>query len=176
MIKHALDPNVLLLCGLIVTESHASSLIHWWVKGCKFMNVTLVMVHSITGAPCLSFDVIPDKLGEKRDTFPLSMYPVSGTQADRVHLNNVVVFKMSNLQRNKRAKKPGEEETEESGEESDESDEEDEDSKPVLESAMIKHNGGVNRIRVTVNHCLYILRDFHFKQKSVVKSYCSIVD
>jgi len=50
----------------------------------------------ISGFPCLSFDVICDNLGEKRDLHPLSAYVVAGTQAPRTHINNLLVMKVRN--------------------------------------------------------------------------------
>lgn len=47
-----------------------------------------VMLHQAhTGAPCLSFDVIQDNLGDIRDTFPMTTYIVAGTQAAKAHVN-----------------------------------------------------------------------------------------
>lgn len=47
-----------------------------------------VMLHQArTGAPCLSFDIIPDQLGAKRETYPMSCYIVAGTQAAKAHVN-----------------------------------------------------------------------------------------
>lgn len=47
-----------------------------------------VMLHQAhTGAPCLSFDIIHDDLGDSRETFPLTGYIVAGTQAARTHVN-----------------------------------------------------------------------------------------
>lgn len=93
------------------------------------------MLHNASsGAPCLSFDVIPDDLGNARESFPLSMYIVAGTQASRTHLNNVLVMKMSNLHGM----------SEESNDESD-----DESELPVLNMATIKHQGCINRVRCT---------------------------
>ena len=50
------------------------------------------------GTPCLSFDIIPDDLGNDRaDAFPLTLYGVAGTQAPKSSANSIVVFKMENL-------------------------------------------------------------------------------
>ncbi len=47
-----------------------------------------VMLHQAhTGAPCLSFDVIQDNLGENRESFPMTAYIVAGTQAAKAHVN-----------------------------------------------------------------------------------------
>jgi len=48
-------------------------------------------------APCLSFDVINDKLGSGREEFPLTCYLVGGTQASRAQANAVIVMKLTNL-------------------------------------------------------------------------------
>ncbi|XP_071132450.1 glutamate-rich WD repeat-containing protein 1-like [Mytilus edulis] len=100
-----------------------------------------------TGAPCLSFDIIPDSLGDKRETFPLTCYCASGSQSEHGHLNHVIVMKMENLHRTTKEKKESDENEDESDE--DEEEEDDEEKKPELETASIKHSGSVNRIRVT---------------------------
>ncbi|KAL3275877.1 hypothetical protein HHI36_020615 [Cryptolaemus montrouzieri] len=99
-----------------------------------------VMLHQAqTGAPCLSFDIIHDNLGQNRETFPLTTYIVAGTQAQQNHVNNVVVMKLHNLHQTSKENKD---------EEDDElSDEEDEFQQPKMAAALIKHQGGVNRIR-----------------------------
>ncbi|KAF7996801.1 hypothetical protein HCN44_002447 [Aphidius gifuensis] len=91
-----------------------------------------------TGSPCLSFDVILDDLGSSRETYPMTMYLVAGTQAPRTHINNLIVMKMTNL--------TGNNETKESD---DESDDEDEEKMPKMSVASIKHQGCVNRVRCT---------------------------
>jgi len=48
-------------------------------------------------APCLSFDIIADKLGAGREEFPLTCYLVGGTQASRAQANSVIVMKLTNL-------------------------------------------------------------------------------
>lgn len=95
--------------------------------------------HAQSGAPCLSFDVIPDDLGNSRESYPLSMYIVAGTQAAKANVNNLLVMKMSNLHSNKYS--------EDSESESSDSEDEDEDSKPVMNVAPIKHQGCINRVR-----------------------------
>lgn len=47
-----------------------------------------VMLHQAqTGAPCLSFDIVKDTLGNNRTEFPMTAYLVAGTQASSAHLN-----------------------------------------------------------------------------------------
>jgi ribosome assembly protein RRB1 len=95
--------------------------------------------HAQSGAPCLSFDIIPDNLGNSRESYPLSMYIACGTQAAKTHVNNLLVMKMSNLYDNKQCSEDSESES---------SDSEDENEKtPVMSVAPIKHQGCVNRIR-----------------------------
>lgn len=99
------------------------------------------MLHQAqTGAPCLSFDVIRDHLGDNRETFPLTSYIVSGTQASQAHINNIVVMKLWNLHRTSK--------DEDNDDEDELSDDEDENKNPNMSGALIKHNGCVNRIRV----------------------------
>lgn len=106
-----------------------------------------VMLHQAhTGAPCLSFDVIPDDLGDARETFPMSCYMVSGTQAARAHVNSLIVMKMSNLHRTSK-EKDSDMESDLSDEDSDV--EEDDEKKPKMACALIKHQGCVNRVRCT---------------------------
>lgn len=102
-----------------------------------------VMLHQArTGAPCLSFDIIPDGLGANRESFPMTAYIVAGTQAAKAHVNNVIVMKMSNLLATQK-------------DEDDESDSDEEEnslakqSKPFMDCALIKHPGCVNRVRCT---------------------------
>ncbi|XP_029440956.1 glutamate-rich WD repeat-containing protein 1 [Rhinatrema bivittatum] len=101
-----------------------------------------------TGAPCLSFDVIPDNLGENRSEFPLSLFLCAGTQADTAQGNRLLVMRMHNLYGTKR-KASGEESDSETSDSEEEEEEEEEERKPQLELAMAPHYGGINRLRVT---------------------------
>uniref|UniRef100_A0A0P4W8K1 Glutamate-rich WD repeat-containing protein 1 n=1 Tax=Scylla olivacea TaxID=85551 RepID=A0A0P4W8K1_SCYOL len=94
-----------------------------------------------TGAPCLSFDILRDTLGDSRTCDnPVTVYFVAGTQAARVHLNTVLVMKVSKLSKMKESESESESELE---------DEEDEGREPQIASASYRHSGGVNRIRAT---------------------------
>jgi len=101
------------------------------------------------GPPCLSFDIIPDHLGNDRaDSFPMTIYGVAGTQATKMSANSVIVFKMHNLHPIKRKVK--ENEDDDSDEDSDDDDDDagtDPEKEPKLKIAALKHNGCINRIR-----------------------------
>lgn len=107
-----------------------------------------VMLHSAsTGAPCLSFDIVKDKLGS-RSSFPMSSLIVAGTQAQASHINNVIVMKMSNLHRTSKEKEEGDSDLE-SDMSDDDDDEQPEEKKPKMSCALINHVGCVNRVRAT---------------------------
>ncbi|CAG5025248.1 unnamed protein product [Parnassius apollo] len=104
-----------------------------------------VMLHQAqTGAPCLSFDIVTDNLGNDRNEFPMTAYLVAGTQASSAHLNSVLVIKMSNLHP---TSKTEDDDTESDDDDDDE--DEDEEKKPHMTFSFIKHQGCVNRIRAT---------------------------
>ncbi|KAJ3825624.1 glutamate-rich WD repeat-containing protein [Lentinula raphanica] len=97
-----------------------------------------LMRHS-TGVdwPCLSFDVLRDNLGEERQRFPHTVWIVTGTQADVAKNNEIVVYRMSSLQK-----------TQKSESDSDDDEEDDAlDEDPIIEYRSIPHLGGVNRVR-----------------------------
>lgn len=104
---------------------------------------TYVIYHQAqTGSPCLSFDIIKDGLGDNRQTFPMEMYIVAATQSERGRANHVIVMRMSNLHPTSKKDKD---------EDSDDDDDDDVEieEKPEMETAMVMHTGGVNRIRST---------------------------
>ncbi|ESN90633.1 hypothetical protein HELRODRAFT_108698 [Helobdella robusta] len=111
-----------------------------------------------TGAPCLSFDIIEDKLGESRESFPLTCYLAAGTQSQNAHSNSVVVMKLSNMHpiRSKKKKKKDDDDDDDSSSSSSSSEEEDDNEvggegkkASKMEAAMLRHPGTVNRIRTT---------------------------
>merc|ERR1712137_874273 len=87
--------------------------------------------------PCLSVDIIPDKLGHQRTKYPHTVYFAAGTQAADPKQNKIFIFKATELHR-----------TRHDDEEDDEEDDDYKDDDPVLESRFIKHDGCVNRLRV----------------------------
>ena len=109
---------------------------------------TYTMLHRLEVQwPCLSFDVLGDALGEGRKKFPLTAYLVAGSQADTAEKNKLMVMKWSNLQK---TNKDGLDDEEDEGKytlEGDGDDSDGEDGDPELEFRMIKHFGGINRVR-----------------------------
>lgn len=102
---------------------------------------TYEMLHTLeTTWPCLSFDVIPDQLGDNRKTYPATAYAVGGTQAasGRSKENQIMVMKLSGLSRNDQAGNIDSD---------DEDDNEDETADPILETKSIPLASTTNRMR-----------------------------
>ncbi|KAJ3221874.1 ribosome biosynthesis protein rrb1 [Clydaea vesicula] len=105
-------------------------------------NSAYLMLHQMgVEWPCLSFDIIKDKLGLNRTQFPATSYIVSGSQAPNPNENKIYVMKMSQLHKTK-----NDDLDEDMIEEDD--DENDLDEDPILEHREIPHYCGVNRIRL----------------------------
>ena len=102
-----------------------------------------IMYHSFrTEWPCLSFDILKDNLGDNRQRFPMSMYIVTGSQADKGDKNKITLLKLSDLR-----KTQVKDEDDEDDEDEDDDDDDDDDEDPTLEHVNVAHPGGVNRIR-----------------------------
>ncbi|KAF2972115.1 hypothetical protein GQX73_g1413 [Xylaria multiplex] len=103
---------------------------------------TYEMLHSLsTPWPCLSFDIVRDGLGDKREkVYPATMYTVAGTQADssKPKDNQLMVMKFSGLSRQQ---KDGDSDSDS------DSDGEGEDTDPILEHKAIPLTSTTNRIR-----------------------------
>jgi len=110
--------------------------------------------------PSLSFDVVPDSLGDDRRAFPHTMFMIAGTQAASSKLNYLAVMKVSNLTQGKHgaaaaAGKKNKNKQDGDGSDSDEdmlseesdSDDDDEEEDAKLHVKKIAHTGGINRIR-----------------------------
>ncbi|KAL9101405.1 MAG: hypothetical protein Q9163_003340 [Psora crenata] len=98
------------------------------------------MLHSLSTVwPCLSFDIVPDSLGESRKTYPATLYAVAGTQAEsrRAKDNQLLVMKLSALGKMDR--------NQDSDTESDDS--LDESAEPILETKSLPLSSTTNRIR-----------------------------
>jgi len=96
-------------------------------------NAYIVYHQCSLGPPCLSFDVIQDLV---KEDYPLSVTCVAGTQAAKVTANNLIVFRMSNLNCVRPLDEDEDSDVDEPPEE-----------KPVLKMAGIKHAGCVNRVK-----------------------------
>lgn len=103
---------------------------------------TYEMLHTLGSTwPCLSIDIVPDRLGSDRKKYPATLYAVGGTQADggREKENHIMVMKLSGLGR-----------MEHDGEDSEsgsDSDDDNESSDPILETKTIPLTSTTNRIR-----------------------------
>ncbi|KAI9203872.1 WD40-repeat-containing domain protein [Polychytrium aggregatum] len=103
-------------------------------------NSAYDMLHTMNAEwPCLSFDILPDKLGLNRTTYPATAYIVAGSQAEKAKDNKIYVMKMSQLHRTKN--------DDNDMDDDDDDDNDDLDDDPLLESKTVPHFGGINRIR-----------------------------
>jgi ribosome assembly protein RRB1 len=103
---------------------------------------TYEMLHNLsTPWPCLSFDIVRDGLGDKREkVYPATMYTVAGTQADSSHAkeNQLMVMKFSGLSRQQK---------DDDSDSDDDDDDDAEDTDPILEHKSIPLTSTTNRIR-----------------------------
>uniref|UniRef100_A0A0A9XQC4 Glutamate-rich WD repeat-containing protein 1 n=1 Tax=Lygus hesperus TaxID=30085 RepID=A0A0A9XQC4_LYGHE len=107
-----------------------------------------VMLHEAqTGSPCLSFDIITDGEGNNRTGFPQTAYIVAGTQTERANGNSIILMKASQL--HKTLKEDDSDDSESESEEEDDDEETPKTGAPLMEFALIRHHGCVNRIRAT---------------------------
>lgn len=101
------------------------------------------MLHNINLPwPCLTVDIIPDKLGDERRTYPATVYCATATQALKAKDNEVILLKALLL-----AKTREDDEDDENQEESD--DDNDDDSDPILDLEVIPLRATLNRLRVS---------------------------
>lgn len=103
---------------------------------------TYEMLHVMsTTWPCLSFDIVPDNLGNQRKQYPRTVFAVGGTQAEstRAKENELYVLRLSSLSKMDRG--------DQTDSESDSDDDDDDASDPVLESKSIPLPSTTNRIR-----------------------------
>lgn len=155
-----------------------------------------VMLHQAhTGAPCLSFDVIQDNLGENRDSFPMTSYIVCGTQAAKTHVNrsvlflnfsfrirvrspinlcfffgaySIIVMKMSNLHRTSKEGGGDDDDDEE------DSDSEAEDDEDVDEDGMDKKKPKMDCALIKHQGCVNRIRATTIGDKTVVASWSEL--
>ncbi len=106
---------------------------------------TYEMLHTLTTTwPCLSFDIIPDALGDNRKTYPATVYAVAGTQAQAGHEreNELLVMKLSGLART------GRQDEDLSDSDDDDDDDVAEDADPIMETKSLPLASTTNRARI----------------------------
>lgn len=124
-----------------------------------------VMLHAMSPQwPCLSFDVVPDKLGVGRTKYPLTSFVVAGTQADKPSNNRICVMKVHDLAKTQyddgtcaaavpcrpraRVRRGGRGWFGFLFSDSEGDDDSDDDVDPALDVKTVPHRGDINRIRV----------------------------
>lgn len=98
---------------------------------------------------CLSFDVVHDNLGEKREQSPFTCYLVGGTQVEKLNQNQLIVMRLSNMHTMADEKEDSDAELEDDEDEA-QAEQTRKAKDPVLTAALIKHQGEVNRVKVSV--------------------------
>lgn len=100
------------------------------------------MLHNVNMPwPCLTLDILPDRYGDERRSYPAKMYIATATQASKSKDNEMIIMKLSSLSK---TLAKSEEEENESDEE-----EEEEQYNPILESETIPLKHTTNRLRVS---------------------------
>lgn len=92
--------------------------------------------------PCLTLDVLPDKLGSDRRTYPATVYTATGTQAAKAKDNEIIIMKLSSLAKTL-AKNDDDDDDE------DELDDDEYNADPILESETINMKSTINRLRTS---------------------------
>lgn len=101
------------------------------------------MLHNVNMPwPCLTLDILPDRYGNERRSYPVKMYVTTATQASKTKDNEMIVMKLSSL--SKTLAKSEDDEND-----SDVDDEDDEQYNPILESETIPLKYTTNRLRVS---------------------------
>jgi len=86
--------------------------------------------------PCLSLDVVKDKLGENRSKYPMTTFLVAGTQAEKQSQNKILIMKWSQLSK-----------TEKDDSDAESDSDEDDTQNPKFDFRTIPHRAAINRIR-----------------------------
>lgn len=102
------------------------------------------MLHNVNMPwPCLTLDILPDKYGNERRSYPAKMFLTTATQASHSKDNEMIIMKLSSL-----TKTLAKSEDEDEDPELDEEDEENNNLDPILENESIPLKHTTNRIRV----------------------------
>lgn len=103
-------------------------------------------------------------MGDNRETTPLTCYLVGGTQVEKKTQNQLIVMRLSNMH-SIADEKDGKEDSDDSENDEDSDDEEEAEKKlkakePVMQAALIRHNGEINRLKVNSLFILTIMFKF----------------
>ncbi|AWU78054.1 uncharacterized protein C5L36_0E01190 [Pichia kudriavzevii] len=99
------------------------------------------MLHNVNMPwPCLTLDILPDRYGDERRSYPAKMYLTTATQASKAKDNEMIVMKLSSLAKTLAKSEDEDDDVDE--------DDEDEDYDPILESETLPLKHTTNRIRV----------------------------
>lgn len=102
------------------------------------------MLHNVNMPwPCLTLDILPDRYGDERRSYPAKMYLATATQASKAKDNEMIVMKLSSL-----SKTLAKSEDDENDSDVDDEDE-DEQYNPILESENIPLKHTTNRLRIS---------------------------
>lgn len=110
--------------------------------------------------------MLNDQLGDNRETTPLTCFLVGGTQVEKRTQNQLIVMRLSNIH-----SIADEKEAEGGSDDSDEEDESDDEEtekkikakEPLMQAALIRHNGEVNRIKVCYFKPSYSILQFKYQ-------------
>lgn len=99
------------------------------------------MLHNLNMPwPCMTLDILPDKLGNERRNYPACLYVTTATQADKPKDNELITMKLSSLP--KTLVKFDEDDD-------DDEDDDEDDVDPVMMSEVLPLKSTTNRIRVS---------------------------
>ncbi|SCU96875.1 LAME_0F17744g1_1 [Lachancea meyersii CBS 8951] len=99
------------------------------------------MLHNVNVTwPCMTLDIVPDRLGSERRNYPQSLLMTTATQASKKKDNELMCLKLSQLSKTL---------VKDDAENSDDDEDEDEDRDPVVENENIPLKDTTNRLRVS---------------------------
>lgn len=98
------------------------------------------MLHNVNLPwPCMTLDIIPDRLGSERRSFPQSLLVATATQASKKKDNELLLLKLSQLSKTLLNEE----------EDDDDEDNEDDDLDPIVENESIPLRDTTNRLKVS---------------------------
>eukprot|EP00127_Corallochytrium_limacisporum_P004248 Clim_evm193s157 gene=Clim_evmTU193s157 len=99
------------------------------------------MLHMVsTKWPCMSFDILKDGLGDKREDYPMEMFMYAGTTAERARDNELMLMRLSQMKKTHKEQNDGDD--------SDSDDDDDmDDNAPEMDLYSVSVDYGINRVR-----------------------------